>query len=101
MQEYPRRHSIRLKDYDYSQDGAYAITLCTHNRRMIFGQIIGEEMELNTLGCIVADEWRKTERIRDYVIIDHYMVMPNHFHGILVINNYPQLQKSPDFTKRK
>jgi putative transposase len=96
----PKRKSIRLKDYDYAQDGAYAITICTHKRQCIFGNIVEEEMELNTLGCIVDSEWRKTEQIRKYIILDHYVIMPNHLHGILVIN-HPVAQATQDFRSRK
>lgn len=80
------RRSIRLKDYDYTQEGAYFITICTFRRQCIFGDVVDDEVFLNTLGCIVETEWHKTAQVRPYVIIDEYVVMPNHFHGILFID---------------
>lgn len=85
---FPKHHrrSIRLKDYDYTQEGAYFITICTFRRQCIFGDVVDDEVFLNTLGCIVETEWNKTAQVRPYVIIDEYVVMPNHFHGILIID---------------
>jgi REP element-mobilizing transposase RayT len=79
------RRSIRLKGYDYSQAGAYFITICTHNREYLFGEIVDDEMVLNDAGKIVRDEWLKTEKLRSNIKCDGFIVMPNHFHGILVI----------------
>ena len=81
------RRSIRLQGYDYSQAGAYFVTLCTHNRECLLGEIINGEMRLNDSGRIVANEWLKTAEIRNEIELDEWVVMPNHFHGILVINN--------------
>ena len=80
------RRSIRLPDYDYTSEGAYFITIVTHQRELLFGEVNGDEIELNTLGCIVETEWRKTAIVRPYVQLDEYIVMPNHFHAILFIN---------------
>jgi len=79
------RRSIRLKGYDYSQAGAYFITICTHNRECRFGEIIDGQMHLNEIGKIVESEWLKTTEIRDEVELDAFSVMPNHVHGIIVI----------------
>ncbi len=79
------RRSIRLQGYDYSQAGAYFVTICTNNRQCRFGEIVNGEMRLNEPGEIVADEWRKTATICDEVDLDEWVVMPNHFHGILVL----------------
>lgn len=79
------RRSIRLKDYDYSQSGAYFVTVCTQNRECLFGEITDGEMVLNEFGKIVADEWIKTGEIRDEIELDAWVVMPNHFHGIVII----------------
>jgi putative transposase len=80
-----RRRSIRLQDYDYSQAGAYFITICTHEHECIFGEITGGIMHPNELGEIVAAEWQHTSVVRPTVELDYYVVMPNHFHGILVL----------------
>ena len=77
------RHSIRLKDYDYSLTGAYFVTICTWQRECLFGEIVNGEMVLNDMGRIVVDEWEKTATVRKNVILDEFVIMPNHFHGII------------------
>ncbi|HSW38025.1 MAG TPA: transposase [Acidobacteriota bacterium] len=61
------------------------MTICAQNRECFFGEIAGGEMRLNDNGRIVADEWTKTPEIRNEIELDEWVVMPNHFHGILVI----------------
>ncbi|WP_306547897.1 transposase [Desulfobulbus sp.] len=79
------RRSIRVKGYDYSSAGAYFVTLCTHNRQCLFGEIVGGEMCLNAMGKIVAEEWVKTGLIRQENELDAWVVMPNHLHGIVMV----------------
>ena len=79
------RRSIRLKGYDYTQVGAYFAIICARNRECLFGEIVDGEMQLNEYGKIVAEEWLNTTRVRANVELDEFVVMPNHFHGILVI----------------
>ena len=79
------RRSIRLKNYDYANGGAYFVTLCTRNGECLFGEIVEGSMRLNDAGRIVADEWLKTSSIRSEIQLDGWVVMPNHFHGVLVI----------------
>lgn len=81
------RRSIRLKGYDYSQDGAYFVTLCTYNRECLFGKIHNKKMILSALGKIVADEWEKTPQIRKEIKLDEWVLMPNHFHAVVFIIN--------------
>jgi REP element-mobilizing transposase RayT len=82
------RHSIRLKGYDYSKNGAYFITICAKNRECLFGKIIDGKMILNEFGRIVYDEWLKTNIIRNNVVLAEFIiVMPNHFHAIFNIDN--------------
>jgi REP element-mobilizing transposase RayT len=88
------RHSIRLKGYDYSQNGAYFVTICTHDHSCLFGEVVEQEphtsmMRLNDNGRIVDEEWLQTAILRPYVELDMYVVMPNHFHGIIVILDEP------------
>jgi REP element-mobilizing transposase RayT len=83
----PQRKNIRLKSYDYSRTGYYFITICTYERQLLFGNIMGGEMMLNEFGQIVQNEWLKSAEIRKEIRIDKFVVMPNHFHGILIINN--------------
>ena len=80
------RRSLRLKGYDYKQAGVYFVSMCTLNRTCFFGDIVNGEMMLNAEGQIVAEEWIKTAEIRNNIELDEWVVMPNHFHGILVIN---------------
>ena len=79
------RRSIRLRDYDYTQDGAYFVTICTHERRCLFGHMVDGAMVLNTWGHIVADEWERTAIVRPGIALDAFVVMSNHVHGVIVI----------------
>ncbi|GBD93135.1 hypothetical protein BMS3Abin05_00718 [bacterium BMS3Abin05] len=81
------RRSIRLKGYDYSQAGAYFITICTHNRDYLFGDVVNRQMVLNEWGEIIKIEWVKTSQLRANVKLDAFVIMPNHIHGIIVLNN--------------
>jgi putative transposase len=80
------RRSIRLGGYDYSQAGAYFITICTHDRSSIFGEIIDGEMINNDLGNIVRSRWGKLSKHYQNVELDASIVMPNHLHGIIVLH---------------
>lgn len=80
------RHSIRLKGYDYSQEGLYFITLCLQNREDLFGEIKDGKMKLNQFGKIIEKEWLKTEEIRKNITLEDFIIMPNHFHAIIRIN---------------
>jgi putative transposase len=80
------RRSIRLKNYDYTQAGAYFIALCTEHRACVLGEVIDGEMQLSPTGTIVAEAWEWLAQQYPYVAIDTYVVMPNHFHGIIVID---------------
>jgi len=80
------RRSIRLKEYDYSQAGYYYITICTHNREHLFGAIENGVMRHNDIGTIALNEWTRTPEMRPNISLDAFVVMPNHLHGIIVIN---------------
>ena len=79
----PYRRSIRLKGYDYSQKGAYFVTICVNKQKCLLGEMLGEEMRLSKVGEIVADEWVKTPKIRQEIKLDTFVIMPNHFHAIV------------------
>ena len=85
----PRYHrrSIRLKGYDYTQPGAYFVTICTHGRKMLFGRVVDGEMQLNEFGEIVREEWFRSPDIRAEIELfpTEFVVMPNHIHGIVWI----------------
>ncbi len=82
-----RIESARLKGWDYSNPGLYFVTICTHNRGCFFGDVVDGEMHLSPIGEIVAEEWQKTPTIRPNVMLDEWVVMPNHVHGIVVIGD--------------
>jgi REP element-mobilizing transposase RayT len=81
------RRSVRLPDYDYSKPGAYFITICVRNRECLFGEIINGEMRLNEFGEIVSEKWLWLAQQYLYIKLDEFVVMPNHFHGILWIRD--------------
>lgn len=83
-QKYHRR-SLRLKGYDYSQAGAYFVTVCVQDRACLFGEVFGEQMHLNEAGQMVLEEWNTLPVRFSAVELDVFCVMPNHVHGILVI----------------
>ncbi len=86
----PRRHhrrSTRLKGHDYAAPGAYFLTLCAHRREHLFGEVAAGGLRLNEYGRLVADEWMRTASVRPYVTLDAWVVMPNHIHGIVIIND--------------
>jgi len=79
------RRSIRLNGYDYSQPGDYFVTMCTQNRECIFGEIDNGKMKLNDIGQVVEDTWNDLPNHNLNIILDSFIIMPNHFHGILRI----------------
>ena len=85
--EIHHRQSNRLPGYNYTQHGMYFVTVCTHGRECLFGKIIDSQMIMNDLGHVVAEEWVKTAEIRSNVELDIWVVMPNHFHAIVVIDD--------------
>ena len=80
------RKPNRLKGYDYSQQGYYFVTICTHNRIEYFGGIKNDSMVINKYGLIVRQQWKWLENHFKYVHLDEFIIMPNHMHGILEIN---------------
>ena len=81
------RKTNRLRGYDYSSNGYYFITICTHHHKNIFANIIVGEICLNEFGQIAYDEWLKSTKIRHEIKLGEFVVMPNHIHGIVIINS--------------
>jgi REP element-mobilizing transposase RayT len=79
------RRSVRLLGYDYSQTGAYFITICTQNRECLFGKIEDGELRLNDVGEMIQAFWDEIPSYYPGIDIDEFIVMPNHIHGIIVI----------------
>jgi putative transposase len=86
----PQRKSPRLQGYDYSQEGAYFITICTYQRVYLFGDIENGVMRFSNLGQIAHNLWRTITEHRPNVELDAFVVMPNHMHGILFITGQPK-----------
>jgi putative transposase len=81
----PRRRSLRLPGYDYSQAGAYFITACTQNRVMLFGGVIDGDVRVNEMGTIVQQTWDDLPAHYNGIDLDAFIVMPNHVHGITIL----------------
>lgn len=103
MNNLPQRKCQRLKDYDYSQNGYYFITLCTQNRMHLFGQIVGAihespelvHMKLCDNGIIVKSIIENLSVRFPDIHIDQYVIMPNHIHMIVVISGERAIRESP------
>lgn len=91
------RRSIRLRHYDYSQAGAYFITLCTQKRECLFGVVADDGVRLNDIGRMVQDIWDALPGHYPRVELDCFVVMPNHIHGIVVLNGVGARFIAPEF----
>ncbi|MEZ4803828.1 MAG: transposase, partial [Gelidibacter sp.] len=78
------RRSIRLKGYDYSQRGAYFITICLQDRACLFGRVADGQMELNDAGKMIEKWWQKIPEKFPDIELGEYTVMPNHFHAVVL-----------------
>ena len=81
-----QRKRNRLKYYDYSQVGWYFVTVCTQNRYHHFGKIKNEKMILNEIGKIAEKYWIEIPKHFPNIELDEYIIMPNHIHGIIIID---------------
>ena len=84
-QPFPIRKSVRLRNYDYRQSGAYYLTICANRKSCVFGEIRRGKMILNDLGMLTHRLWRQIAVKRPNVELDAFVVMPNHLHGIMMI----------------
>ena len=82
----PNRQSLRLPEYDYSRPGAYFVTVNCYKKEPLFGKIVEEEVDLNDFGEIAKEKWHSIPQHFPLVSLDAFIVMPNHIHGILIIN---------------
>ena len=85
MTRYTRKKSIRLQNYNYAQNGLYFITICTKNSQHLFGSISNAEMELNRAGEMVQRIWSEIPQFYNGFVLHDFVVMPNHFHGVIEI----------------
>jgi putative transposase len=96
------RRSVRLKEYDYSQAGAYFITICAYNRECILGDVVDRGVSLSAVGKIAKLFFEEIPNHFEGVALDKFVVMPNHLHGIITIQNvgvqnFEPLQKQNAF----
>ena len=84
---YSNLGSKRLPSHDYSQPGAYFVTICAAERQCLFGEIVDGQMKLNRDGLIVAKQWAGLPGHHVNVSLDEFVIMPNHVHGILFLSN--------------
>jgi putative transposase len=90
------RRSIRLEEYDHSQQGAYFVTVCTRHRQCTFGEVIRDDVLLSDLGRIAQSTWEKLPEYYDHVELDAFVAMPNHVHGIIVLEGEPPNTEAND-----
>jgi REP element-mobilizing transposase RayT len=89
------RRSIRLKGYDYTQQGAYFVTICTRQRDPLLGQIEAGAVILSLYGEIVAGCWYSLRNHFSTLDLDAFVVMPDHIHGVIVITKTKGCSKAP------
>ncbi len=82
------RRSIRIPGYDYTRPGGYFVTIVAQNRACLFGEVAGGEMVLNAAGRIAEECWRAIPEHFPNVELGVYVVMPNHLHGIIILNEH-------------
>ena len=85
------RHTIRLQHCDYTQAGAYFVTLCTRRRAHHLGEVTHGRVNLTCRGEVVQEEWLRSPRIRPTVQLDSFVIMPNHLHGIVFLEGQTAL----------
>jgi putative transposase len=92
---FPLRQNLRLPEFDYSQPGAYFVTIVTQDRKPLFGQVVDGEMVLNEVGRIAEEVWVEISEHFPNVELGEFVVMPNHIHGIISIANVEATHASP------
>ncbi|MBK8399117.1 MAG: hypothetical protein IPL26_28240 [Leptospiraceae bacterium] len=91
-----RIDSARRPGWDYSSSGYYFITIVTKNREFLFGEILGGIMMLSDMGRIVEEEWKRSFEIRRELIIDEFVIMPNHIHGIVYVDDTIRIDRDDE-----
>ena len=91
---YFKRKNPRLRDYNYALRGYYFITICTDDKKHIFGEIVEDKIQLNEIGKLAYGNIEKLEEIYNTIKIDKFIVMPNHVHMIIIIDKETDLTLS-------
>jgi REP element-mobilizing transposase RayT len=97
---YRRRRSFRLEGYDYSTAGAYFVTVCADGRACLFGNIVDGAVRLNPCGMAVLEAWDALPAHYPHVLLDAFIVMPNHMHGIILFDDRADVLVGADVTTR-
>lgn len=87
IQKYKNKKQYRYKNYDYSRNGFYFVTICTKNKFLFFGDMVDSKMKLSEIGKIVEKYWLEIPAHFPFVKLDKFVVMPNYIHGIVQIDN--------------
>jgi len=90
-EKHPKRKRVRAPHWDYRQAGSYSVTICADNRECLFGSMREGKVELTAIGRSVEEAWRDLPKHYSNIVLDEFVVMPNHFHGILVISDSPYI----------
>ena len=90
----PKRKSIRLRGYDYAAPNWYFVTICVDRRRAIFGTVVETQVALSRAGRIVANTWNRLPEFYP-VALENFVIMPNHLHGIVVIEDVSPSSEIP------
>jgi putative transposase len=98
---YPQRRNIRLRSYDYAREGAYFVTICTYKKQSLFGNVTGSSMRLNTCGEIVESVWKDIPLHYPEVKNEVFIIMPNHVHGVIIIQDLKRAGHRPAPTKKQ
>lgn len=102
VMNFPKRKSIRLQGYDYSQSGFYFITICTQNHLCLFGEIDKNgSMKRNPAGDMIEKWWHELDHKYPPVFLHDHIVMPNHFHGIIQLNHSNELAEHDAYSTIK
>ena len=95
-----RSESARLQSWDYGSNAAYFITLCTKDREHFFGEIHNKKLQISPAGAIAYILWYEIKNHAKNIELGEFVVMPNHIHGVLVLNGnvrtVPTVEKTPD-----
>ena len=92
MNEFPARSHLRLKEYDYAQNGAYFVTVCVEGRAQILGHIVGAgprpaRCELTPFGDIVQNVWNSLPQHTTGITLGPFVIMPDHIHAIILLDD--------------
>lgn len=90
-----RRKNLRLQGFDYTQLGAYFITICTRNRECFLGEVENDKMRLSDAGLLAKAVWVELPRHYPHIQLDAHIIMPNHIHGIVWLTRGAGLKPAP------